>query len=60
MKFNLADTSVYNVGQNNQKVLIIFSNIFGAYSSRHRNIADTYASFGYNVYLPQLLLIPDA
>jgi dienelactone hydrolase len=40
--------------------LIIFSDIFGANSSRHFSVADTYASFGYNVYLPELLVKPYA
>jgi len=34
------------------------SDIFGATSGFHEAIADTYASFGYNVYLPELLTDP--
>ena len=41
-KFNLADITVYHVGDS-QKVLIIISDIFGASSARHESVADTYA-----------------
>ena len=56
-KFNLADTTVYQVGEGN-RVLIIVSDIFGATSARHESVADTYAEFGYNVYLPEVLVTP--
>ena len=36
----------------------MISDIFGATSGRHQNIADTYASFGYNVFLPEILIEP--
>lgn len=38
--------------------MIIISDIFGATSGRHENVADTYAEFGYNVYLPEILMTP--
>ena len=31
------------------------SDIFGASSGRHQGIADSYAQFGYNVYVPEIL-----
>ena len=34
------------------------SDIFGATSGKHEAFADTWASFGYNVYLPELLVEP--
>jgi dienelactone hydrolase len=34
------------------------SDIFGATSGYHEAVADTYASLGYNVYLPELLSDP--
>lgn len=34
-KFNLADTTVYHVGNAGEKTLIIISDIFGATSARH-------------------------
>jgi len=34
------------------------SDIFGATSGQHESFADTFASFGYNVYLPELLTEP--
>lgn len=34
------------------------SDIFGATSSKHETFADTWASLGYNVYLPELLVEP--
>ncbi len=36
----------------------MISDIFGATSSNHESFADTWASMGYNVYLPQLLVEP--
>jgi dienelactone hydrolase len=42
---------VYEVGEGS-KVLVIFSDIFGAFSGRHESVADTFASGGYTVYIP--------
>jgi dienelactone hydrolase len=36
-------------------VLVIITDIFGAFTGRHQSIADTYAKWGYNVYLPEIL-----
>ena len=36
----------------------MISDIFGATSGRHQSVADTYASFGYNVFLPEILISP--
>lgn len=54
-KFNLADTTVYHIGGEHHKTLIIISDIFGATSARHESVADTYAKLGYSVYLPEIL-----
>jgi dienelactone hydrolase len=48
---------VYVVGEG-KKVLIIFSDIFGAFSGRHQSVADTFAEGGYTVYLPEILMKP--
>lgn len=48
---------VYHVGEGH-RTLVIFSDIFGATSGRHRNVADIFASLHYNVYLPELLVTP--
>jgi dienelactone hydrolase len=37
---------------------VIFSDIFGAKSGRHRNVADLFAAMGYQVFLPELLITP--
>ena len=34
------------------------SDIFGSTSGQHEAFADTFATFGYNVYLPELLVEP--
>lgn len=34
---------------------MIFEDIFGIDSGRHKIVCDTYAALGYNVYLPELL-----
>lgn len=39
-------------------MLILFEDIFGMESSRHKSVADAYAGIGYNVYLPKLMLKP--
>lgn len=36
-------------------MLVMFSDIFGAESGKHRSIADTYACLGFKVYLTQFL-----
>lgn len=46
------------MGEGNKRVLIIISDIFGATSGRHENVADTFAEWGYNVYLPEILITP--
>jgi dienelactone hydrolase len=48
---------VYHVGQGN-RVLVLFEDIFGIESGRHKAIADTYAVMGFNVYLPEFLEPP--
>jgi len=53
-KIYLDDVPVYHIGSGN-RVIIIFTDIFGAFTGRHQNIADTYAEWGYNVYLPEIL-----
>lgn len=45
---------VYEAGTGT-KALVLFEDIFGTESGRHRTLADTFASFGYIVYLPELL-----
>lgn len=55
--FELGGTTVYHIGDSN-KILVIVSDIFGATSGRHRNVADTFAALGYNVYLPEILVNP--
>jgi hypothetical protein len=49
--FQLNGVPVYHIGTGS-RVIIIFTDIFGAFTGRHQSIADTYASWGYNVYLP--------
>lgn len=51
---DLDGTKVYHIGSG-KRVLIIFTDIFGAFTGRHQAIADTYANWGYNVYLPEIL-----
>lgn len=46
------------MGQPGPRTLFIFSDIFGATSGRHRNVADYFASLHYDVYLPQILINP--
>ncbi len=48
---------VYHVGEGS-KVLVLFEDIFGIESGRHKSLADTYAVMGYNVYLPEFLYPP--
>lgn len=54
----MADTTVYHVGKEHDRVLVIISDIFGATSGRHQSVADTFAELGYNVYLPEILVNP--
>ena len=42
---------LYHVGKG-KHALVILSDIFGATSGRHRNVADLFASLDYDVYLP--------
>jgi dienelactone hydrolase len=55
--FKIGETEVYHIGDSN-KVLIIISDIFGAFSGRHQSVADTFAECGYTVYIPEVLLKP--
>lgn len=48
---NVEGVSIYHVGEGHKPLLII-SDIFGATSSRHQVVADIFASWGYNVFLP--------
>lgn len=52
-----AGTKAYHVGSSD-RVLVIIEDIFGATSARHESVADTFADFGYNVYLPHILPNP--
>lgn len=52
--FHLDQVPVYHVGSGS-RVIIIFTDIFGAFTGRHQSIADTFAEWGYNVYLPEIL-----
>lgn len=49
--FQLQGVDVYHVGESN-RVLVVFSDIFGITSGRHQSVADTWAGFGYSVYIP--------
>lgn len=49
--------TVYHVGAGN-RVLILFEDIFGIETGRHKAIADTYSQMGFNVFLPELLDAP--
>jgi dienelactone hydrolase len=49
---NVDGVPVYHTGKGNPRVLIIFSDIFGATSGRHRSVADIFASLHYEVFLP--------
>lgn len=49
---------VYHSGVPGPHTLFIFSDIFGATSGRHRNVADIFASLHYDVYLPEILVTP--
>jgi hypothetical protein len=40
--FKIGETEVYHIGDSN-KVLIVISDIFGAFSGRHQSVADTFA-----------------
>jgi len=51
---NIDGLKVYHVGYGT-KVLILFEDIFGIDSGRHKAVADTYSVMGYNVYLPEFL-----
>lgn len=47
----------YHIGEGKQ-VIIMFEDIFGMASGRHKSVADAYASLGYNVYVPKLIAHP--
>lgn len=51
---NIEGTTVYHVGSGS-KCLTIIEDIFGIDSGRHKTVADLFASFGYNVFMPELL-----
>ena len=57
-KLEIAGTTCYHVGKQGNKPLLLVSDIFGATSGKHEAFADTWASFGYDVYLPELLTEP--
>lgn len=42
------------IGKGN-KALVLFSDIFGVESGKHKSIADTYACLGFKVYLTEFL-----
>ncbi len=48
---------LYHVGDG-KRAIVIVSDIFGAKSGRHRNVADIFASLKYNVFLPEILSQP--
>lgn len=54
---DLGGFSLYTVG-NSPKNLLLISDIYGFTSGRHQSVADTFASFGYTVYLPEFLPSP--
>ena len=56
-RINIGNTDCYHIGDSN-KVLILIEDIFGNRSGRHETVADTFASFGYNVYMPSILINP--
>lgn len=49
--FPLAGTTVYHVGKSD-RILIVIEDIFGSTSTRHQSVADTFAEWGYQVFLP--------
>lgn len=50
----LGGLSLYEVGSGN-KALVLFEDIFGIESGRHKTVADTYAALGFKVYMPEFL-----
>lgn len=54
---DLGGFPLYTVGDS-PRTLVFISDIFGATSGRHQSVADTFASFGYTVYLPEVLPTP--
>lgn len=48
---DLGGSKVYHSGSGS-KYLILFEDIFGIDSGKHKTIADTYAQLGFNVYVP--------
>lgn len=42
---------VYEIGSG-RRALVLFEDIFGIESGRHKIIADTYANLGFTVFLP--------
>jgi dienelactone hydrolase len=51
---DLGGVTVYQVGTGS-KALVLFEDIFGIDSGRHKTVADTYAALGFRVYLPEFL-----
>lgn len=51
---DLGGFKVYEMGAGS-RALILFEDIFGIESGRHKIIADTYAALGFKVYLPEFL-----
>lgn len=51
---DIGGVSLYEVGSGT-KALVLFEDIFGIESGRHKTIADTYAELGFKVYLPEFL-----
>jgi dienelactone hydrolase len=47
----LEGLTVYEAGSGD-KALVLFEDIFGIESGRHKTIADTYAALGFRVYMP--------
>lgn len=51
---NVGGFNIYEIG-NGRKALVLFEDIFGIESGRHKIIADTYANLGFTVFLPEFL-----
>jgi dienelactone hydrolase len=52
--FQIGGVPIYHIGQG-KRVVIIITDIFGAFTGRNQSIADTFANWGYNVYVPEIL-----
>jgi dienelactone hydrolase len=51
---DVGEFKVYEIGTG-RKALVLFEDIFGIESGRHKTIADTYADLGFTVFLPEFL-----